>query len=163
MQPVNKLRAAMLSPVQQKLFLWSKLPAAAFMGCRIDRFEATEAAVSLPMGWRSQNPFRSIYFAAQCAAAELSTGLLALYHTTDSGKPVSMLVANMSGEFIKKATSRTEFTCIEGNKIAAAVQRAIETGEGQTVAVESVGKQASGEIVARFSFTWTFKTKSEAR
>ena len=160
MQPAEKLRTAMLSPLQQKVFLWSKLPAAAFMGCRIDRFETTAAAVSLPMGWRSQNPFRSIYFAAQCAAAELSTGLLALYHTTASGKPVSMLVANMSGEFIKKATSRTEFTCTSGEAIAAAIQRAIETSEGQTVAVESIGRQASGEIVARFSFTWTFKAKS---
>ncbi len=155
----EKVRQAMLSPLKQRLFLWSKLPGAAFMGCRIDAFETVTTKVSLPMGWRSQNPFRSIYFAAQCAAAELSTGLLALYYVSNANKPVSMLVANMNAEFVKKATSRTVFTCVQGNDFKNAIERAILTGEGQTLTVDSIGVQMSGEIVSRFSFTWTFKVK----
>ncbi|HND87824.1 MAG TPA: DUF4442 domain-containing protein, partial [Saprospiraceae bacterium] len=61
-----------------RLFLLWKLPAAWFMGIGVQHCEAGRAVVSLPYGWRSQNPFRSAYFAAQCAAGELSTGLLAL-------------------------------------------------------------------------------------
>ncbi len=159
MQRAEKVRQAMLSPFKQRIFLWTKLPGAAFMGCRIDEFEAERARVSLPMGWRSQNPFNSIYFAAQCAAAELSTGLLALYYVSGASKPVSMLVANMSAEFVKKASTRTSFTCEEGDAIKAAIERAIATGEGQTVTVESTGIQTSGEVVSRFSFTWTFRSK----
>jgi hypothetical protein len=70
-----------------------------------------------------------------------------------------MLVANMQAEFIKKAASRTTFTCEEGAEIEAAIAHAIATGEGQTVTVKSIGIQQNGEIVSRFSFTWTFKTK----
>ncbi len=159
MKKAEKIRMAMLTPIKQKVFLWTKLPGAAFMGCRIDSFENTQAKVSLPMGWRSQNPFKSIYFAAQCAAAELSTGLLALYHTSNSDKNISMLVADMQAEFLKKAVSRTTFVCEQGAEIEQAIARAIQTGEGQTVTVKSIGIQTTGEIVSRFSFTWTFKTK----
>ena len=78
----------------------SPLPAA-FAGLRIDEFDAGKCAVSLPYGWRTQNPFRSIYFAAQCMAAELSTGALAMLAIQSSNESVSMLVTNMSASFGK--------------------------------------------------------------
>ena len=70
-----------------------------------------------------------------------------------------MLVANMRAEFVKKAVSRTSFSCTEGGEFKAAIARAIETGEGQTLTVTSIGVQENGEVVSRFSFTWTFKAK----
>lgn len=149
----------MLNPFKQRLFLWAKLPGAAFMGCRITIFSSQQAEVTMPYGWRSQNPFKSIYFAAQCSAAELSTGILALAAIADAGVPVSMLVFEMRAEFVKKAVSRTRFTCTEGAAFAEAIQKAIATGEGQTLEVQSVGVQENGEVVSRFWFTWTFKAK----
>ena len=153
----------MLHPLKQRLFLWAKLPGAAFMGCRVTEFTTERAVVAMPYGWRSQNPFQSIYFAAQCAAAELSTGILAQAAIADAGVPVSMLVFEMRAEFVKKAVSRTHFTCTEGAAFAAAIQKAIATGEGQTLEVQSIGVQQSGEVVSRFWFTWTFKGKSNKR
>ena len=129
------------------------------MGCRIDEFETQSAKVSLSMGWRSQNPFKSIYFAAQCAAAELSTGLLSLNAASSSGRAVSMLVVGMRAEFVKKATLRTAFTCTQGADFEAAIAESLATGEGKTVTVQAVGIQADGEVVSRFEFTWSLKAK----
>src|SRR5690606_10376148 len=92
-----------ISARRMRLFLLWKLPAAWFMGISVRACDGGQAVVKLPYGWRSQNPFRSIYFAAQCAAGELSTGVLALTHL--QGKPpVSMLVTRVEAEFLKKAS-----------------------------------------------------------
>jgi hypothetical protein len=57
---------------------WSllKLPSAWFTGVRLVSVDTQRGVASVPYGWRSQNPFRSTYFAAQAMAAELSTGAL---------------------------------------------------------------------------------------
>lgn len=151
-----------MSPFNQWLFLWAKLPAAAFMGVRVKELNPEKSVVTLPYRWRSQNPFKSIYFAAQAAAAEMSTGILASMAIHKRGK-ISMLVADMRAEFSKKANKKTTFTCEAGPEIFEAVQKAIDTGEGQTVTIESIGRMTNrdGNLVevSRFYFTWTFKVK----
>ena len=159
----KKMVANLLSPLKQGLFLFSKLPGAWFMGTRVKSLTPTEATVAVKYGWRSQNPFKSMYFATQAAAAELSTGVLCMAHL--QGKPtVSMLVKDMQADFIKRGTGLVVFTCSEGARIAEAVQKALDTNEGQTITVESIGTQtdvATGEsfVVSKFKFTWTFKKR----
>ncbi len=155
---LQKFRADLLNPFKQRLFLFTKVPGAWFMGVKVRSLDEKGCCVALKYSWWSQNPFQSIYFAAQAAAAELSTGAIAFMAIAGRGK-ISMLVAGMQAQFIKKATQATQFECTEAHKIFEAVQRAIETGEGQTVEVESVGTQEDGNIVSRFSFTWSFKCK----
>lgn len=147
------------APFRFRLFLWWKLPAAAFMGLRVVHSDAERAVVRLPFGWRSQNPFRSIYFAAQCAAAEMSTGLLALV-ALEGRAPASMLVVHLEAEFLKKASAPLLFTCDQGQAVAAAVQQALDTGEAQTLRVPSVGTLPDGTEAARVWVTWSFKKKS---
>lgn len=154
-----KFARRLCNPLLQRLFLLIKLPAAYFMGVRVKSIVPGKSAeVTVPFGWRSQNPFRSIYFAAQASAAEMSTGVLALMML--QGRPeISVLVASIQGDFIKKATSKTTFTCMDGEKIIAAIEKAIETKTGQTVTCESIGVQKTGEIVSKFYITWTFKVR----
>lgn len=139
-------------------WLFYKLPAAWFMGVRIKRITAERGEVILPYGWRSQNPFNSIYFAAQAAAAELSTGALAILALEGRGK-ISMLVSRVEMEFTKKATSATTFTCAQGAEVFEVVERAIQTKEPQTITMVSHGVQATGELVSITKITWTFKAK----
>ncbi len=150
------------NPFKQWFFLWYKLPAAWYMGVRLKKLSADEAVVTVPYSWRSQNPFRSTYFAAQAAAAEFSTGILASMAIHKRGK-VSMLITNMTAEYLKKVNKTATFTCSSGPEIFAAAQRAIDSGEGQTISVESVGTMIdeSGQkvVVSRFTFTWSFKAK----
>ncbi len=151
-----------MRPVNQRLFLWAKLPAAAFMGVRVRELSTQKSVVTIPYGWRSQNPFKSIYFAAQAAAAEMSTGIIASMAIHKRGK-ISMLVADMRAEYTKKANKKTTFTCNMGAEIFDTVQKAIDSKEGQTITVESIGTIPGDDgqpvVVSRFYFTWTFKVK----
>jgi Domain of unknown function (DUF4442) len=148
------------SPSKIWLWLLVKLPAAWFMGIRIKSVTAEQAQVSLPYAWRSQNPYKSIYFAAQCAAAELSTGVLATTAIEGRGR-VSMLVSDVEAKFMKKANTRTIFTCTQGQEVFDIVERAIKTGQPQSVQMISTGVQATGEVVSITKITWTFLAKSE--
>lgn len=144
------------------LYLLWKLPAAWFMGIRVQTCTDEKAVVKLPYGWRAQNPFRSTYFAAQCAAGELSTGLLALAALQDM-PPVSMLVVNIEAEFYKKADSTLLFTCEEGKLLELAIRQAVESGESLTCRACSTGRLPDGAEAARIWITWSFKRKKTAR
>ena len=139
-------------------FLFYKLPSAWFMGVRVKKVTPEFCEVTLPYQWRSQNPFKSIYFAAQAAAAELSTGALGLLALEGRGK-VSMLVSHIEMEFTKKATTLTTFTCEQGAEMFETVERAIQTKEPQSITMVSRGVQATGELVSITKVTWTFKAK----
>ncbi len=155
----NKMTRWLGSSWRFRLFLWWKLPAAAFMGVHLERLDAECCVVGLPYRWRSQNPFRSIYFAAQCAAAELSTGLPAWVAVQGQTQPVSMLVTHVEAAFLKKANQPLRFTCEAVQEIGRAVRDAASTGEAQTLRVLSTGCLPDGTEAAQVWVTWSFRAK----
>jgi hypothetical protein len=142
-----------------KFYLFSKLPAAWFMGIRLKTIALNKAEVLLPYHWRSQNPFRSTYFAAQCAAGEFSTGILASLILAGFEQKISMLVTHVEAEFYKKATDITTFTCSDGQKLFDTVKDAVNTKEARAFRAESIGTNQQGEIVSKVWITWSFKAK----
>ncbi|MBC2845777.1 DUF4442 domain-containing protein [Winogradskyella flava] len=148
-----------ISPSKLNTFLMLKLPAAYFTGVRTKHLDDTTCVVSVKHRWINQNPFRSMFWAVQGMAAELSTGALVMTKIRNSGKNISMLVANNNASFTKKATGRITFTCEEGHKIDEAITKAIETGDGQTVWLNSNGINKDGVEVSSFNFEWTLKVK----
>jgi len=148
------------NPVSTSAMLWARLPLAAFAGLRVARLDDRGADVSLPAGWKTQNPFRSTYFAAQAMAAELSTGAPALWFIEQSGKPISSLVTGLSAKFTKKATQDSTFSFTEGAAMRAAIDEAARTGEGVSFKARSVGTQEDGLVVAEFEIDWSFKVKT---
>ncbi len=141
-----------------KLFLLQKLPSAFWWGLKVKSFSPYRTVIEVPFNWRTQNPFRSIYFAALAGAGELSSGLMAGLIVRNSQK-ISMLVTNVNIDYVKKANSLTTFTCDEGIKIIEAIQQAIDTKKGVEVVLESRGVNKEGELVAKFGITWSFKVK----
>ncbi len=141
------------------IFLFSKLPSAYFSGVRVQQASEEKCTVTVPFKWFSQNPFKSTYFACLSMAAEMSTGVLGLAHIHGRKPGVSMLVVNIKGDFMKKAISKTTFTCNDGIAIKQTIEAAIATGEGKTIAAKSVGTNEQGEVVAEFEITWSFKAK----
>lgn len=140
-------------------FLFFKLPSAYWSGVRLKEISEIRAVTTVKYGWKNQNPFQSMYFAVQAMAAELSTGALVMSKIHQSGKKISMLVANNNSSFTKKATGRIFFVCEDGAKLNEALTRAVETGEGVTVWMQSVGKNEKGEQVSIMNFEWTLKLK----
>ena len=144
---------------QINTFLFFKLPAAWFTGVRLKSISSSTAVVSVKHGWRNQNPFKSMFWAVQGMAAELSTGAMVMSQINTSGKKISMLVLNNKANFSKKARGRIYFTCTDGELVATAIKKTLESGEPQTCWMQSVGKNKAGETVSTFDFEWTLKAK----
>ena len=148
-----------ISPSKLNKFLMFKLPAAYFTGVRTKHLDDTTCVVSVKHRWINQNPFNSMFWAVQGMAAELTTGALVMKKVKKSGRNISILVANNNASFTKKATGRITFTCEEGGKLDEVINKAIETGEGQTVWLNANGLNSDGVQVSSFNFEWTLKVK----
>lgn len=138
-----------------------KLPLAYFGGVRVISLSETIAIVKIKHQWINQNPFKSIFWAAQGMAAEMSTGILIMQEIRNSNSKVSMLVTHQESDFSKKATGKILFTCNEGELVKKTIEKSIKTNEGQTVILTSIGVNESGVVVSNFRFQWSLKIKNE--
>lgn len=148
-----------ITPRKLNSFTIFKLPSAYFCGVRTKFIDASKCVVTVKHRWINQNPFNSMFWAVQGMAAEFSTGALMISKIKQSGKRISMLVTSNKAVFTKKATGRITFTCNDGNLIDDAIQKTIETGEGQTIWMKSVGVNEDGVTVSTFDFEWSVKLK----
>jgi len=155
----DKVRRQVLSPLGFKLFLWRQLPLAAVAGLRLRSLDEGGCTVILPGGWRTQNPFRSTYFAAQAMAAEMSTGAPAMVLVRGSEAKISMLVTEIRAAFMKKIAGVSQFTFRDLGDMADTIERAALTGEPATFVARSVGKNDAGDIASEFDVTWSFKRR----
>ena len=158
----ERARRQVLGRVPVALWMWRTLPLAAFAGLRVVRLDEAACAVSLPGGWRTQNPFRSTYFAAQAMAAEMSTGAPALVLLKDATASVAMLVVGLRVAYTKKLVGPGVFTFENVAGMKAAIDRAAASGEPEVFAARSVGRDPAGDVVAEFEVTWSFKRRTGA-
>lgn len=148
-----------ITPRKLNTYLMFKLPSAFFTGVRTKYIDDTKCIVSVKHRWVNQNPFKSMFWAVQGMAAELTTGALVMQKIKQSGKNISMLVANNDATFHKKATGRITFECTQGGLVDDAIRKTIETGEGQTIKMFAHGVNKEGIEVSAFNFEWTLKVK----
>lgn len=149
-----------MNKFQLHLFLFLKIPISWISGVRLKEMNDEICITKVKFGWLNQNPFNSMFWAVQGMAAEFSTGFLCAEKIRKSGKKISMLVVHNQAEFTKKALGRVTFSCHQGKELDAVLQKAIETGEGQTLTMFSEGKDQKGDLVSKFAFTWSFKVKN---
>ena len=157
---VDRLRRKMMNPLLMRLYMLFKLPLGLAAGLRVAALDTNRCQTAIRYGWRNTNPFRSMYFAAQAMAAELSTGALALLAVNAAPRSVAMLITGLESTYGKKATGLVTFTCEDGEKIFAAVRETLSSGEPAVTRAETVGRMADGTEVSRFVFTWSFKKRS---
>ncbi|WP_121907179.1 DUF4442 domain-containing protein [Ulvibacter antarcticus] len=148
-----------MTPSKINTFLLFKLPSAYLTGVRVKSISETSCITTAKHRWINQNPFKSMFWAVQGMAAELSTGAMVMTQIRNSNAAVSMLVANNNATFTKKAKGRITFSCSDGDLIKEAISKALKTGEGQTCWMRSEGKDANGDVVSIFNFEWTVKKK----
>jgi hypothetical protein len=147
------------TPSKLNTFMFFKLPSAFWSGVRVRSISPEVCEVTVKHRWFNQNPFNSMYFAVQAMAAEFTTGALVMLQIKLSGKNISMLVAQNKSMFTKKATGRITFTCNQGNAIKETIQKAVDTKEGQTIWLTSIGKDEKGDQVSEMQFEWTIKIR----
>jgi hypothetical protein len=153
------VRRRLLRPWNFRLYLWSNLPLAACAGLSLRRLDDAGCTVALPGGWRTQNPFRSMYFAAQAMAAEMSTGAPAMMLAEGASASVSLLVREVRGVFTRRIQGEAEFTFEDLAGMRAAVDRAVATGESESFVARSVGRNRDGGAASEFEITWSFKRR----
>ena len=146
------------NPLLFKIGLGLKLPSALFWRLKIKSLSIEKCEVTIPYSWRTQNPFRSIYFAAMAGAAELSTGALCQLSQAGKGK-FSMLVVDFRAEYYKKANQKITFKCEQGLELNTVID-SLATGESDKLTMVSTGINEDGEEVAKFFVTWSFKRKA---
>jgi hypothetical protein len=147
------------TPRKLNLFLLFKLPSAFLTGVRTKSIDAQKCVVIVKHRWINQNPFKSMFWAVQGMAAELSTGALIMMKIQALNKNVSMLVINNNASFNKKAKGLITFSCDQGNLVDEALEKALATGDGQTLVLTAKGIDLSGDEVSSFDFEWSLKLK----
>jgi hypothetical protein len=150
----------MPTPFKLNVYMFFKLPSAFWCGVRTKTISPLLCQTSVKHRWFNQNPFNSMYFAVQAMAAEFTTGVLVMFQVKESGKNISMLVANNKATFTKKATGKITFKCNQGNLIKDIIQKAIATNEGQTIWLTSIGTDEKGDQVSEMQFEWSVKVKN---
>jgi hypothetical protein len=156
----ERLRRRILGRLPVTLWLWRSLPLAAFAGLRVRRLNEDGCSVRLPGGWRTRNPFRSTYFAAQAMAAEMSTGAPALILLADEPVSVAMLVVGLRATYSKKVVGPSAFTFEGVRDLRAAIAKAARSDEPQVFVARSVGRDQGGDVVAEFEVVWSFRRRS---
>lgn len=152
---------AFLTPSKFNTFTFAKLPSAWLTGVRVKKISQESCTVSVKHRWINQNPFKSMFWAVQGMAAELATGALVIAHVAESGKKISMLVANNNASFTKKATGRINFVCNDGAAVKETIDQAVATGKGQTCWMKAIGTNEDGVQVSEFNFEWTVLVKKQ--
>lgn len=137
-----------------------KLPSAYICGVRTKSLNPDSCVVTVRHRWINQNPFKSMFWAVQGMAAELSTGALVMLRIAESKKKISMLVLSNEASFTKKATGKITFTCQDGHLIQDAIDKTVATGDGQTFWMKAIGVNQDGVEVSTFKFQWTVRVKA---
>lgn len=128
-------------------------------GLRIRELDENKCVTSVPFKWLTKNPFRSMYFAVQSMAAELSTATPCLLAVQGHQPSIAFIIVDLKASFYKKATGRVFFSCVDGLNAFDAVDAAIKTGEPQTAVFKTEGKMKDGTLVSSFEVTWSFKQR----
>jgi acyl-coenzyme A thioesterase PaaI-like protein len=139
-----------------------RIPVLLFLGPRVERLDERGAVISIPFGWRSRNHVGSMYFGALCAGADLAGGLPAARLIWARHRKVSLVFADVKGEFLKRADGDVRFACDDGPAVAEAVRRADESGERVTLPVNvncTVPDRYGDEVVARFTLGLSLKRR----
>jgi len=144
------------SPLRFKFWSFLKFPASRFAGLRIDKLDSESCVVSVPGGWRTQNPFKTMYWAVQGMGAELATGAVPFAISRSMSEKLRMFVVGTEAKFVKRAKGRIKFTCDEAMKAREAIEESMKTGEPIEIDLRSVGRDDSGEVVSEWIFRWNF-------
>lgn len=128
-------------------------------GLRIKHIDESRCVTSIPFNWLNKNPFKSIYFAVQSMAAELSTASACLLAVEGLKPSVAFIIVNMKASFSKKAVDRVFFTCEDIHKAFEAVANCINSGDTSHATFKTIGRMEDGTVVSEFEFTWSFKQR----
>lgn len=155
-----RFRDGFLPWYRQKIYYFRNLPMALLSGVSLVRLDEKESVSVVPFRWRNRNPFASMYFAVQSMAAELSTAAALLLAIKGCDDDIAFIIVETEAEFSRKAKTSITFTCVDYDTVVNALALLHKTEDTTLVKLKTVGRDAMGEQVATFHFTWSLKRRS---
>ncbi|MDA8630070.1 DUF4442 domain-containing protein [Flavobacteriaceae bacterium] len=146
------------TPNQINKWMLFKLPAAWLTGVRISSISDTKCEVKVRFKWINQNPYRSMFWAVQGMAAELTTGMLLTKSIQESNTNISMLLIGNKSNFYKKAVGRIKFICEQG-ETAKELINLTKKNITHKAWLKAKGFDETGDIVSEFDFEWSCKKR----
>ena len=135
-----------------------KLPAAWLTGVRLTLIDESKCEVKVRFKWINQNPYRSMFWAVQAMAAELTTGMLLTKSIQDSNSDISMLLVSNKSSFYKKAVGKITFVCDEGEIAKQLINSTIKNTTSKAW-FKAKGYDEAGDQVSEFDFEWSCKKR----
>ena len=135
-----------------------KLPAAWLTGVRLTLIDESKCEVKVRFKWINQNPYRSMFWAVQAMAAELTTGMLLTKSIQDSNSDISMLLVSNKSSFYKKAVGKITFVCDEGEIAKQLINSTIKNSTSKAW-FKAKGYDEAGDQVSEFDFEWSCKKR----
>ena len=155
----QKLKKQVSSALKFRLYLLFNLPMGWLAGMKIIDLTENHCITSVPFKWINKNPFKSVYFAVQSMAAELSTATACMVAVQGHQPSIALIIVDMKGKFYKKATGKVFFTCLHQGQTYDTVAKASASNKAQTLSLKTLGKMSDGTLVSEFTFTWSFKQR----
>ena len=146
------------TPNQINKWMLFKLPAAWLTGVRILSISDAKCEVKVRFKWINQNPYRSMFWAVQGMAAELTTGMLLTKSIQESNTNISMLLVGNKSNFYKKAVGKIKFICDEG-EAAKELINLTKKNITHKAWLKAKGIDENGDIVSEFDFEWSCKKR----
>ena len=135
-----------------------KLPAAWLTGVRISSISDTKCEVKVRFKWINQNPYRSMFWAVQGMAAELTTGMLLTKSIQESNTNISMLLVGNKSNFYKKAVGKIKFICDQGDTAKELIDLT-KKNITHKAWLKAKGFDETGDMVSEFDFEWSCKKR----
>jgi len=156
----DEYKNMVLSPVFRAGLL-KVMPMGAIAGLKVTALDDQHCKVTVPYNYVNKNPFNTTYWAVLGMAAEMASGAMVQMHTHKTNPSVSMFVTGCNGQFIKRAIGVTTFICNDGQLIADTIQKAISSGEAQTVQSTVKGYDKNNALLVDFTFEWSLKARTK--
>jgi len=147
------------TPSKINRWMLFKLPAAWLSGVRLSLINDSRCEVKVKFKWINQNPYRSMFWAVQGMAAELTTGMLLTNSIQNSKANISMLLVSNKSNFHKKAVGKITFICEEGENAKKLINSTIQNITSKAW-FKAKGYDETGDLVSEFDFEWSCKKRN---
>jgi len=145
-----------------RLFAWTRIPLIAVLRPTLVAADSEQCVVRIPLSWLNKNHLGSLYFGALCIGADLAGGLIVMNLIRARRSPVAFLFKDFHADFHKRAEGATVFSCHDGNKLQALLDRAEASGEREediVAVVATVPDKLGEEPVATFRLAISMKKR----
>lgn len=145
-----------------RLYALARIPLIAVVRPRLMQVDAETCIVRIPLTRMVKNHLRSMYFGALCIGADMAGGLIVMNLIRSRGSRVAFLFKDFEAQFLKRVEGPCLFTCHDGHKLAALLERAESSGEREEDTVEvvaTVPDRLGEEPAAIFRLTISMKKR----